>query len=152
MKTTRNFWPLGVTLAFVLFFAGMATAVVIASTHRDNLVSPNYYEQELKFQGQIDGAARAAKVGANIRFDSEGRQIFISLPAAQITQSLSGTVELYRASAAGSDSAFPLKPKADGVQTLDVSGLAAGSWRVRVKWQAGGEDYFIEQKIGIARK
>ena len=66
MKTTRNLWPLGIFVAFGLFFAGMATVVVIASTHREHLVSANYYEQELKFQRRIDSAERAQKSGAAI--------------------------------------------------------------------------------------
>ena len=45
--TSRNYWPMGVIVVFVLFFIGMASVVVIAVTHRDHLVSDNYYEQEL---------------------------------------------------------------------------------------------------------
>ena len=48
----------------MLLFAGMAGVVVIAATHRESMVSENYYEQELKFQDQIDSAARAQKSGA----------------------------------------------------------------------------------------
>src|SRR6185295_14078884 len=152
MKTTRNFWPLGILLFFVLFFAGMATAVVIAATHRDSLVSPNYYEQELKYQEQIDGAARAEKSDAKLRFDAANGQIIIMLPVGQLTGKPSGTVALYRASSPELDREFPLELKADGTQTLSVSNLAAGSWIVRVKWSADGDNYFLEQKLGIAKK
>ena len=51
MKTNINLWPFSILAAFGLFFIGMASVVVIASTHREHLVSDNYYEQELKFQG-----------------------------------------------------------------------------------------------------
>jgi hypothetical protein len=42
-----------------------------------------------------------------------------------------------------------LSPRADGTQSLDGSRLAAGPWRVRVKWIAGGQNYFLEQKITV---
>ena len=67
MNTNRNFWPWGIVTAFALFFGGMTTVVVIASTHRDSLVGENCHEHGLKFQSQIDGAARAPKAGASIQ-------------------------------------------------------------------------------------
>lgn len=149
METTRNLWPLGIFTAFGLFFAGMASVVVIAATHRDHLVSDNYYEQELKFQNQIDSAARTGKSGATIAFDAAKSSLFIALPAAQLAQKFSGTIELYRPSAAKLDCNFLLEPRPDGTQMLDVSQLAGGLWLVRVKWNAGGQDYFLEQKITI---
>jgi hypothetical protein len=149
MKTNRNLWPLGIFVTFGLFSAGMASVVVIAATHREHLVSDNYYEQELKFQGQIDSAARAQKSGATIAYDSAGRSVVIALPAAQLAQKFSGVIELYRPSEPKLDRGFPLEPKADGAQTLNVSKLAAGLWLVRAKWNAAGEDYFLEQKIKI---
>jgi hypothetical protein len=150
MKTTRNLWPLGLVVTFVLFFCGMATVVFIAATHREDLVSDNYYEQELKYQNQIDASARAQKSGAAIACDSAETAVVIRLPAAQMAQNLSGTIEFYRPSAPGLDRELPLTPRADGTQTLDVSKFAAGLWRVRVKWVAAGENYFLERKITVA--
>ncbi len=134
----------------MLFFGGMATVVVIAATHREDLVSENYYEQELNFQNQIDGAARAEKSGATISRDAAAGNIVIALNAAAINgKILPATVEFYRPSAPELDHEIQLAPKADGTQTLNVSKLANGPWLVRVKWNAGGKEYFLEQKIVI---
>jgi nitrogen fixation protein FixH len=152
MKTNRNLWPLGICVVFALFFIGMAIVVVIAATHRDHLVSDNYYEQELKFQSRIDSATRTQKSGAAIRYDTATGCVVIALPVAQLVQKFSGTIELYRPAEAKLDREFLLSPQADGSQTLNVSKLAAGLWLARVKWNAGGENYFFEQKITIAGK
>lgn len=136
-------------MVFVLLIGGMATAVTIALTHREELVSDRYYEDELQFQKQIDGTARAREVGAAIGFDAATGRLAIRVPAAQVSQKLSGTIEFYRPSASALDRAVQLKPKSDGIQSLDVSHFAAGLWRVRVQWQAGGQDYFLERKISI---
>ncbi|MEY4918287.1 MAG: hypothetical protein RL616_2200 [Verrucomicrobiota bacterium] len=149
MKTKFNLWPLGIVLVFVVFIGGMATAVVIASTHRDPLVTQNYYEDELKFQSQIDGLARAGKVGAAITYEAAPGRVTLSLPTVQLGQTFSGTLELYSSVDPKADREFRLEPRADGTQTLDVSKLAAGSWTVRAKWNAAGETYFLEQKIKI---
>ena len=66
-----------------------------------------------------------------------------------MTQKFSGKVEFYRPSASGLDREVALAPRADGTQVLDISKLAAGFWQLRVKWSAGGQDYFLEQKITI---
>jgi hypothetical protein len=150
MITPRNFWPYGIIAAFVLFLVGTAALIVIAATHRDSLVSSDYYDREIRFQNHLDSAARARQSGATVTFDAAARRIGISLPAAQISQSLSGQIELYRPSAAGLDRQFKLQPDANGVQWLDVTGLPAGPWEVRVAWNAGGQDYFLGQKIIIA--
>ena len=149
MKSPRNFWPLGITLAFVIFFGGMASFVVIACSHRDSLVNANYYEQELKFQNQIDGAARAQKAGAVIQFDAAKKLVAITVPPAQLAHKFSGTIELYSPVDPKADREFPFEPRADGTQTLDVSTFTAGSWSVRARWTVVGETYFIEQKIKI---
>ena len=152
MKSNRNLWPWGIVAFFVLFFAGMAVMVIIAATHRDHLVSETYYEQELKYQGQIDSAARAKSSGASVALDAVGTSLIVTLPPAQVAQTISGAIELYRPSAPDLDRQFPLAPSADGTQKLDVSKFAAGLWVVRVKWNAAGQDYFLEQKITVARK
>ena len=46
MKTKFNPWPYGIILFFVLLFCGLAGIVVIAATHRESMVSENYYEQD----------------------------------------------------------------------------------------------------------
>ena len=152
MKTTRNLWPFGIITAFALFFVGMASVVVIAATHREHLVSDSYYEQELNFQHQIDSADRAKKSGAGIAYDATKDSVVITLPVAQLAHKVSGTIELYRPSEPKLDREFLLEPKADGTQTLNISQLAGGLWSVRVKWVAGGENYFLEQKITFVGK
>lgn len=152
MNTNRNWWPAGIVLAFLLFFIGMASVVVIASTHREHLVNANYYEQELQFQGQIDAAARAHKSGAAVVYDSAGRNLILTLPAATFAGKFSGTVQFYRPSTPELDRELPLEPKTDGTQTVNVSALAPGPWWVRVKWIGAGENFFLEQKITIAGK
>lgn len=149
MKTNRNFWPWGIILTFVIFLSGMAWVVTIAVTHPDNLVSSNYYEQELQYQQQINATARARKSGAGIIQDTSAGKVVISLNAAELNQNLSGTVEFYRPSSPDLDHEIQLKPGVNGTQVINVSKLATGPWLLRVKWNAGGKAYFLEQRIVI---
>jgi hypothetical protein len=152
MKSNRNLWPWAIVAFFILFFTAMAVMIAIAATHRDHLVSETYYEQELKYQGQIDSAARTKISGATVALDATGTALVVTLPPAQVAQKIVGSVELYRPSAPDLDRQFPLTPQSDGTEKLDVSQLASGLWVVRVKWNAAGQDYFLEQKITVAGK
>ncbi len=153
MKTTnRNYWPLGIFITFGLFFAGMATVVGIASTHREDLVNQNYYEQELKYQEHIDGAGRAQAAGAAITSDAVTGKIIVAVPRAHLAQKLSGTVTFYRANDPTLDREFPLAPQADGTQTFETAKLTAGPWQVRAAWTANGLSYFVEEKVVVAAK
>lgn len=149
MKNSFNPWPLGIVLVFVVFIAGMAAAVFIASTHSDALVARDYYEQELVYQTRMEAVARADQSGALLSHDAAGRKIWFRLPASQRSKSVSGVMELYRPSAAEQDRSIALAPQADGSQAVDISQLAPGAWAVRVSWTSAGEKFFIEQKIKI---
>jgi len=150
MNPTRNLWPYGIIAAFVLFFFGTVGLIIIATTHRDNLVSGDYYEREIQYQNHIDGAARARQAGASLNFHAAARRIAVSVPVAQTGQNFSGQIELYRPSAPGLDCQFKLRPDATGGQT--VADLPAGPWEVRVAWNAGGRDYYLDRKIIIPAK
>ena len=154
MATNRNLWPLGVILTLVVFFAGTVGLVVMACSQRVDLVSPDYYERELKFQGQIDSVKRTHHAASqpSVAYDAVGKCITVSLPADQAGHEISGRIELYRPSASGMDRAIKLAPDSKGVQRLDAVGLAPGLWKVRVSWTVQQQDYFLDEKVVVGSK
>ena len=153
MKPNRSFWPYGIILTFVLFIGGTVSLIVFASSQQVDLVSPNYYEQELKYQQRIDGLDRAKQLGnrASVSYDATSQRLTVCVPAEQVREKLAGQIQLYRPSAAGLDRELKLSPDANGIQTIDSANLERGLWKVRVSWNAGGQDYFVDQKIIIGR-
>lgn len=154
MKTTRNLWPLGIIVTFVLFFTGTVGLVVMAFSQKVDLVSTDYYEQELKFQGRIDRAERTrhATSQATVAYDPPTRCIIVSLPAGQIGHEFNGHIELYRPSSADLDRAVKLEPDTQGVQRVDAAGMSPGLWKVRVSWTVERQDYFLDQKVVVGSK
>lgn len=151
MKKQRNFWPLGITLGAALCIGGYATFVVIACTHKSELVSSNYYDQEIKYQTRIDSQLRTAqlatKAGAN--YDDLAKRIVVSLPAEHVGKSTAGEIVLFRPSEAGQDRTFKFEPDAAGTQTVDVANVPQGLYRLRFTWNVVGEDYVVDQKIVV---
>jgi len=152
MKSTRNPWPFGIIAAFVIFISGTVGLIVMTATQKTDLVSDNYYEQELKYQSRIDSLGRASQPGfhqASATYDPAGKRILISLPAAHAVRKLTGRIQLYRPSAARLDRQFELDPDSNGLQSVDAGELQNGLWKIRVSWNAEGQEYFLERKIVI---
>ena len=152
MKLKSNPWPFAIILTFIIFLAGTIGLVVMACTRKVDLVSSNYYEQELQFQGQIDRVNRTQHLAtqASVAYDAANKRITISLPMAQTRHPVNGSIQLYRPSAAGMDQQLDLKVNANGIQSVDAAGLRPGLWKVRVSWTVNHQDYFIDQQIVIA--
>ena len=154
MKTSRNLWPLGIIVTFALFFAGTVGLVVMAFSQKVDLVSADYYEQELKFQGRIDRVerTRSAASQATIAYEAGSQCITVSLPARQVGHEVHGHIELYRPSAAGLDREVQLAPGTNGVQRLGTAGMVPGLWKVRLSWTVEHQDYFLDQKVVVGAK
>jgi nitrogen fixation protein FixH len=151
MNIKSNPWPFAIILTFALFLAGTIGLVVMACTHRTDLVNANYYEQELKFQGQIERVKRTQHLAtqATVHYDTTGRRIMLCLPAEQNGKGVTGSIQLYRPSAAKLDRQLALQVDSHGRQSLDASELQPGLWKIRVTWTANNEDYFIDEKVVI---
>jgi hypothetical protein len=154
MKTTHSLWPLGIIVTCASFVVGTAALIVVACFQKEDLVSKDYYEQELRYQGQIDRVERTRRQAsdAKVDYDAAQQRIIVSLPAGQSRGNVSGSIELYRPSAAGMDRAVKLEPDAHGIQRLDAAGLAPGLWKVRVTWTADKQNYYLEQKVVLGVK
>lgn len=149
MKTTKNYWPLGVTLTLVFFFFGTIALIVMACRQRVDLVTNNYYEDEIRYQKHIDRVERERhlETKATAAYDSATQRVTISLPLHPVPGQVQGQIQLYRPSDASADENYELKPDANGAQIIDASRLEQGLWRVKVSWSASGEDYYFDQKI-----
>lgn len=154
IKRRWNPWPWAIILSFAIFIGGTVGLVIMACAQKSDLVSANYYEQELKFQTQLDRANRSAQLGADaaIGYDAARQLITISLPPNHAQGRLSGSIDLYRASAAGLDQKVALHLDVKGKQSLNAANLRPGPWQVRVSWSVDGQDYSMDQKLVIAER
>jgi len=150
----RSFWPLGITLAFILFALGIATLVVIACAHKVDLVRPDYYDEEIKYQAQLDRLNRTARLSdaVQITYDNARCLLTLSLPPHHAGPDTVGRIELYRPSSPNLDRQLKLALDANGMQTVDATALISGLWKVRVHWTVRDEEFFADQKIIVDHK
>jgi nitrogen fixation protein FixH len=149
-KSLRRFnpWPVSIVAFFSVAIIGCVSFVAFCSLHPSELVAPDYYEQELRFQTRMDSTQHAQQLGqqAAVTYDPQARVISLSLPG---QEKPAGTIQLYRPSAAGLDRHFPLSLDRSGRQNIGAAELEPGLWKVRVAWRADDRDYFVDEPVVI---
>jgi nitrogen fixation protein FixH len=136
---------------FIVAIIACGTFVAFCSRHPADLVAADYYEQEVRYQGQIDRLQHAQQRAqlAHVDYQAGAKTITVALPPNLSGSTVSGEIELYRPSALDQDRKLKLQPNAEGVQNIDASGLLPGLWKVRVSWTADNQDYYLDQKVVV---
>ncbi len=141
----RNPWPYAIVAYFIVFIAGIVVWVSFALRNDQQLVRKDYYEQELKFQTDIDGQSRAANVTVSVNYDSIKQTVTVALPAPAAT----GSIYFYRPSNAKLDREITLALN-NGSQLIDVGAFESGLWKIRVTWTAEGAEFRHNTTIVLA--
>ncbi|HTL57231.1 MAG TPA: FixH family protein [Candidatus Limnocylindrales bacterium] len=149
-----NPWPISIVAFFFVAIIGCCTFVAFCSRHPADLVAADYYEQEVRYQGQIDRLRHAQQNArtATVRYDEASRLICVSLSPNLSAAKAKGSIQLYRPSATNLDRQFKLAPDDKGVQTIDAGSLLPGLWKVRVSWIVDDKEFFMDQKIVIGAR
>jgi len=147
-KPVRSLWPIAIATYFGIAIVLIATFIVWAVRQRDDLVSADYYEREVRYQSELDALNRSQAFAATsvVTFEPAEETIVVTLPVAP-TRGATGSIQLYRPSDSRLDREFVLALNAEGLQRLDARRLRDGLWKVRVKWRVGDLDYAVDQPV-----
>ena len=150
-KPSLNPWPHAIIAWFVIFAAAMAAWIAVAVRQNMDLVRSDYYEEEVRFQQQLDRMNRTAAIATEVtlNYDATKREVTLRLPAAHLVSRPAGEIHFYRPSDAALDFQLPLAVDADGRQRIATSTLRGGLWKVRMQWSAADHDYFFEQTLVV---
>lgn len=151
VTTTRSFWPYGIIGFFCLALTFLVTFIVWCCHQREDLVANNYYDDEIRYQQQVDRLKHTLSISAEVAvvYDSRQQSIVIQLPAS-CSHSAVGQIHLYRPSDERLDQQLTLAPNDKGTQNLNAKTMAPGLWKVRVEWSANGQDYLLDRPVVIS--
>jgi hypothetical protein len=110
-----------------------------------DLVSTDYYAQELKYQNVIDGGNNLTALNAKVIISNHGGSYDIQLPEIAGNNS-KGEVFFYRPSNSSEDFRIPLSTN---YIEVPKSKLLSGLYKVKVTWTANGKAYFDEQALVV---
>ena len=149
----RNPWPFAIMAFFAVLISCIVAFIIFATRNKMELVHANYYEDEMRFQQQMDRVkrTRALPAGVAATYDAKEDSITITLPQEHARLAATGRIELYRPSDSKLDRHLPLALSAEGAQRVEANTLRSGLWKVRVHWKVGGDEFFFDQSMLITK-
>lgn len=142
-------WGNKLLLVFAVFGGGMSYMVYRCMQTPVDLVSKDYYKEELAYQQVIDGTRRANALSSQPHLTATAAGWRLQLPAEMKQKTLTGLIRFYCPADAGRDRDIPLLPDIEGSQTIPQDVLSSGQYTVSISWNAGGADYFSQLPLTI---
>lgn len=142
-------WGHKLTLGFMAF-AGMIVYMVVQSMNtRYELVSNEYYKDELQYQQVIDGASRANQLSSKATVTQQNDELIIQLPAEMQQQTITGSLWLYNATDSKKDKKMALQMNDHAAQTINSKLFIPGNYTAKLSWASNGETYYSEVPVTI---
>lgn len=141
-------WGWKVTALYV-GFAGMIIALVVASMRQDfDLVSQNYYEEEIKYQDVIDAGRNQSQLSAPMMIHASRDEVIIEFPDELRSEGVAGTVRFYSPVNASWDRSYKLDVR-DGRMVVSRADLEKTRYVVKIRCAMGGDSYYQESEIQL---
>lgn len=142
-------WGRSLILVFVLFAAFMVFLVYRASNTHFDLVSKDYYKDELRYQDKINGLQHVAKLSSPVQMEVNNQMLHIDLPAEMRGKSIRGELWLYCKTDAGKDVRLPISADTSTSFSIQLAGRLPGTYLAKLHWEALHVPYDFEQEIII---
>jgi hypothetical protein len=138
-------WATGITLVYIGFVVFMLGMVYMCTQQHFDLVSADYYEQELKFQQVIDGKENEHLLEKATVVTMDNGQVTVVIPMDKIDGE--GSITFYRPDNAKYDLTIPLKGESS--IAVPLKNLQSGLYKVKSVWQHQGQPYYNEQSLFV---
>lgn len=145
-------WGTKIIIVMSVFVAGIFYMVFTCMRQTDiQLVAPDYYEQEIAYQGVIDkeNNYRALTNKPALKDDLASGKFKIDFSSISDYKNMTGQIKFFRPSEAKKDFMVDLQLGDDGIQWLDKENLSPGKWIVKLEWEDGSKQYYNEQTMFI---
>jgi hypothetical protein len=139
-------WGHLITFGYLAFVAGMGFLVYKATSQKFDLVTNDYYEQELKYQSIIDQSANTAKLSAPLNINKTSSELKIEFPAEMKRKTKEIDFYLY----------YPADAKKDFRKSMNINenefiqplpAAMKGMYELKLSWQVDSVKYYFEKKL-----
>jgi nitrogen fixation protein FixH len=142
-------WGTGIVIAFGLFMTFILFFVFKVQTNSkyDNeLVVEDYYQQELKVQGNIEKTQNANALEEKVTISKSEEGITVQFPTEFDFQNIKGKVSLYRPSNQKLDFEIPISLSTSHL-LIPKSNLVGGLWDITIEWEYNDVNYLNKESI-----
>jgi hypothetical protein len=142
-------WGTGIVLAFIGFIAFIMYFVInmnVNDKYNHDLVTEEYYKEELEYQNDIDKLNNAKILEENISYSRTVEGLVIEFPKNLEVEKITGKVFLYRPSNKQLD--FETQISLSKLHLLiPDKRLVDGRWNIKIDWQYNGKSYLFKESI-----
>jgi hypothetical protein len=139
-------WGYKITVFYLVFIAGIMYLVIQSSRQKMDLVTTDYYAQELKYQDKIDQLKRADGLSESIRYQVSETGILINFPKEFLGKSITGNVQLYYPADEKKDILANMQTNQNQFQ-LAIPDKRSGMHILKINWEADGVSYYFEEPV-----
>jgi hypothetical protein len=137
-----------IVVLYLSFVALIVTLVVMSYGQKVELVSDDYYAQEMKFQDKIDAINNEKSLVGSIHHSINGNEITLIADSSLLSNDFEGTIHFFRPSDSSKD--IQLKMNfVNNTQAIDSKQLIHGAYKLQLSWTSNQKKYFKEDVIFI---
>jgi len=139
-------WGHGIAIFFSLFVCVMLTALVMSKKQSVDLVTEDYYAEELVYQDRINQTENSRIAGLEVKTKMEGDFLLVELPEiVKMKRGVLGSITLYRPSGSEMDVLQEFDSSNNGIVQIEKARLHPGTYILQMRLAMDGKDYYIEQ-------
>ena len=142
-------WGTGIVLAFIGFISFIMYFIItmhVDERFEHELVTEDYYAEELAYQNDIDKLNNANTLGENLSYEKTDDGLIIKFPETLDYKSITGKVFLYRPSNKQLDFDTAISLSNSNLLIPDKR-LVDGRWNIKIDWQYNGKSYLFKESI-----
>ena len=142
-------WGTGIVLAFIGFISFIMYFIItmnVDERFEHELVTEDYYAEELAYQNDIDKLNNANTLKENVSYVITEKGLTITFPETIDYKNITGKVFLYRPSNKQLDFETAISLSNSNLLIPDKR-LVDGRWNIKIDWQYKGNSYLFKEKI-----
>jgi len=139
-------WGYKIMIVYSFFVVGMLFLVIKSTMQKFELVQPDYYADELKYQTVIDASQRAKNFQVELNVQKQAGKLNIMLPKEFSNKKVTGKAHLYYAADIQKDIVKKFDTN-NGAFTIETFSTTKGNYTLKLEVMKEGVSYYYEQKI-----
>jgi len=142
-------WGHKLTIVFIAFAAFIFFLIYKTTQSHFDLVSKDYYKDELAYQQVIDGTNLANKLSSGIQVQQQNDQISIQFPQEMKQKKAEGTIFFYCSADSRKDKKINIQLSEEAVQIIPAKDILPGKYVLKINWKTDNQNYYNEQPVSI---
>lgn len=142
-------WGWKIALLYTGFVCFMLFLGYEASKDKVELVSENYYDEELRYQDHIDKVALTDSLHVKPEWQVQGNKIAMLFPEAKGDGNISGNIHFYCPSDEKRDFDYPFTTSPEKQLSITSDKLHHGTYKMQIDWKQGKSDFYTEGVITV---